>query len=150
MDTDRFIPRLRYNGGAILRPEVFMRVSIRVQAPPVDFNAQEFFQPDITQMDLISEMIQESELAGLVRRFEHAGFKPERLDESVRKVRVEVSAVVEQSDTAGALSGLDHNLHGSSVKPSLALVDPGSQRLVAESAVVLLAQFHLHIQTTGP
>ena len=41
-----------------------------MQAAPVDFDTQQFLDPDIAQVDVAAEMIEQRELAGLVRRLE--------------------------------------------------------------------------------
>ena len=69
------------------RPEVLHAKSVGVQAPPVDFDAQQFFQPDIAEPHLRSEVVEKRELAGLVRRFERHGVEAEFIGEPVCEER---------------------------------------------------------------
>src|SRR5262245_56352033 len=127
-------------------PEVGVCECVRVQAAPVDFHAEQFLQPDVTEVDVASKVIEQRKLAWLVWRLEDHGLETERLHESVCEPRVQASVLVEESDCAGAFPSFDHELDRAGVEPGLSLVDPCRQRLVAEPAVVLLAKFHLHVE----
>jgi hypothetical protein len=76
-------------------PELGVSERIRVQAAPVDFNAEQFFQTDIAEMDVPSKMIQQGKLAWLGRGFEHDGVEPERMDEPVCVCRIQVCILIE-------------------------------------------------------
>jgi hypothetical protein len=66
-----------------------------MQTPPIDLDTKKFFEPDIAQANLVPEVIQECELAGLIWSFEYNRFKTESLDESIRKSRVQLAAIIE-------------------------------------------------------
>ena len=101
-----------------------MSEGIRVEAASVDFNAKQFLQTDITEMDVPSKVIQQGKLARLVRGFEHDRIEPERLDKPVCKRGIQVSIVVEQSDSLRAFSCFDDQLDGTRVEPVLPLFNP--------------------------
>ena len=104
-----------------------MSECIRVQATPVDFNAKQFFQPDIAEMDVPSKMIQQGKLAWLVRGFEHYGVEPECMDKPVCVCRIQVSILIKESDSLCALSGFDDELDRARIEPFLPLVNPRGQ-----------------------
>jgi hypothetical protein len=135
------------NGGT--GPEVRVSERIRVQTASVDFNAQQFLQTDITEMDVPSKMIQEGKLAWLVRRFEHDCVEPERIDKPLCICGVQPSVLIEESDSSRAFSRFDDQLDRSGVEPFLPLVDPRSERPVAEPAVMFLPELHLNIEAAA-
>src|SRR5262245_38989311 len=126
-------------------PEVDLSERIRVQAAPVDFNAQQFLQTDVTEMNVSSKVIQQRKLARLVRGFEHDGLEAESRDKPVCVCGIQVSILIEQSDSPRAFPGFDDELHRAGVEPFLALVDPRGERPVAKAPIVLLPELHLHI-----
>src|SRR5215469_2190103 len=79
-----------------MRAEVLLAKSIGVQAPPVDFHAQQLFQPDIAEPHLRPKVVEECELAGLGRRLEHHRLETELAGKPVRQHAAEISALVEQ------------------------------------------------------
>ena len=86
-----------------------------MQPTAVDFNAQQFFQTNITEVYFTSEVVQEGELAGFVGRLEHENFMTESIDEAVGICGIEVSVLVEEPDSAGALTSFDYQLQSSGV-----------------------------------
>ena len=126
-----------------------MSERIRVQAAPVDFNAEQFLQTDIAEMDVPSKMIQQGKLAWLVRGFEHDGVEPERMDKPVCVCRIQVSILIEESDSLCALPRFDDELDRTRIEPFLPLVNPRSERPVAEPAVMLLPKLHLNIEAAA-
>ncbi len=78
-----------------------------MQGTAVDLDAQQLLQPDVRQPDVRPEMVEQRELAGLVRRLEEERIEPEGLGELLCGVRAELAAGIEQPDVDGALSGLD-------------------------------------------
>jgi len=88
---------------------------IRVQAASVDFDAEQLLQTDITEMDVPSKVIQQGKLARLVRGFEDDRIEPERLDKPICKCGIQVSILVEQSDSLRAFSCFDDELDGTRV-----------------------------------
>src|SRR5690349_13740774 len=57
--------------------EVRVCKCVGVQAPPVNFDAKQFFKPDIAEMDLGTKMIQQGKLAWLVGRLKDYGLETE-------------------------------------------------------------------------
>src|SRR5437868_9754749 len=117
-----------------------------MQPTAVDFNAQQFFQTNITEVYFTSEVVQEGELAGFVGRLEHENFMTESIDEAVGICGIEVSVLVEEPDSAGALTSFDYQLQGSSIEPAASLIDQRIDGLVVECACVLLSQFELSVE----
>ena len=79
-----------------------MSERIGVQAAPVNFDAEQFLQTDVTQLDVPS-----NDSAGqiqLVRGFEHDGVEPERMDKPVCVGRIQVSILIEESDSVRSLA----------------------------------------------
>jgi hypothetical protein len=121
-----------------------------METAPVDFDAKQLFQSDIAEMHVSSKMIQKGELTCLVRSFEHYRFKSEYVDKPVCVIRIQVSILIKESNSSCAFSGFDNELNRSGIEPLLTLVNPPRQRLVVETAVVLLSKFHLNIEATAP
>src|SRR5262249_39358471 len=130
-------------------PEVDLSERVRVQAAPVDFNAEQFLQTNVTEMDVSAKVIQQGKLAWLVGRFEDNGLKSERRNKPVCVCRIQVAILMEQPDSPRAFPGFDDELQGAGVEPLLALVDPRRERLIAEPPVVFLAELHLHIEAAA-
>src|SRR5262245_45725248 len=120
-----------------------------MQAASVDFNAEEFLQPDITEMDVPAKMIQQGKLARFVWGFEHDGVEPERLDKPVRVCGIQLSFLIEQSDAQCTFPGFDDELERTGIEPFLPLVNPRRKRPVVEPPVMLLSQLHLNVETAA-
>ena len=75
-----------------------------MQTSPVNLDLQQFFQADIAQSDAAAKMVQQRELARLIRRLEDAHMQPEGFCEPIRIGRIEIALLVEQSDTASAFA----------------------------------------------
>ena len=127
-----------------------MSECIRVEAAPVDFNAEHFFQPDVTEMDASSKMIQKGKLAWLVRGFKDDGVEPECIYKAVCVCRIQKSILIKQSDSPCAFSGFDDELDRTRIEPFLALVNPRRQRLPVKTAVMLLPKLHLNVESATP
>ena len=97
-------------------------------------------------MDVRAEVIEEGELARLVRSFEDHGLEPEGVGESIRERRLQIAVVVEQPDTLGGLARFDDELHSAGVEPPPALLEQLFDDLVREPAVVLLPELELHFE----
>src|SRR5215471_9839182 len=120
-----------------------------MQSTPVDFDAEQLLQPDITEMNVPSEVIQQGELAWFVRRFEDDGVEPERTDKPFRVCGIQVSILIEQSDSLCAFPGFDDELDRTGIEPFLALVDPRRERPIAEPTVVFLSELHLNVEAAA-
>src|ERR1043165_1532642 len=105
----------------IARTQVRLSERVRVQAPPVNFHAQQFLQPHIAQPDIPSKVVEHRKLACLVRRLEYHLRQAEFGGESIGEGRVEAPAVVEQTHSTSALPRLHYKLYGARVQPSLAV-----------------------------
>ena len=123
-----------------------MSECIRMQAAPVDFNAKQFFQPHVAEMNVPSKMIQKGKLAWLVRGFKHDCVEPECMYKPVCVCRIQVSIVIKQSDSLCAFSGFDDELDRTRIEPFLTLVNPRRQRPAVKATVMLLPKFHLDIE----
>src|SRR5919107_5512737 len=108
------------SSGRPRRPEVLALEGVRVEAAPVDLDPEELLQADVADPDVAPEVIQQRELARLVRRLEHRHVEPEGIRESIREGRIEVATGVENSDAHRALPRLDHELLGTGVQPPAA------------------------------
>src|SRR5262249_55416317 len=51
--------------------------------------------------------------------------------------------------SAGTFSGFDNELHCAGTEPFLTAVEPCIERLLVESAVMLFAELHLHLESTA-
>ncbi len=127
-----------------------MSECIRVQPPPVDFDTKQLFQPDIAEMDLPAKMIEQGKLAWLVRSFKHYRLETEHRRELVCVCGIQVSVLIKESDSPGALSCFDHQLDRTGIEPLLTLVDPCGKGAVIEPSIMLLAKFHLDVETAAP
>src|SRR5262249_45447071 len=121
-----------------------------MQAASVDFNAEQFLQTDIAEMNLPAEMIQQGKLAWLGRGFEHDPVEPERLDKPFGIGRIQVSILIEESDTHRAFASFDDELDRPRIEPFLSLVNPCRERVGGESSVVLLPELHLNGEAATP
>src|SRR5689334_7585263 len=101
-------------------------------------------------MDIPPEMIQQSKLAWLIRRFEHDRGAPERIDKPFCVCRVQASILIEQSDALCAFTRFDDELHGARIEPFPPLFNPEGNRVVGETPVVFLAKLHLDIEAMTP
>ena len=119
---------------------------IRMQATPVDLNAEQFLQTDITEMDIPSKIIQQGKLAWLVRGFEHDCVESEGTHEPLCIRGIQLSIVVEQSYSLCAFPCFNNELDGARIEPFLSLVNPPRERAVVEPAVMFLAELHLNIE----
>ena len=123
---------------------------IRVQAAPVDFNAKQFLQTDIAEMDVPPKMVQQGKLAWLGRGFEHDGVESERVNKPVCVCGVQVSILIEQSDSlvrfpwlrrrVGRAPASSHSCPWSIHAESVSLVEP---------SVVFLPKLHLNIEAAA-
>src|SRR5215467_5365251 len=103
MMTEVFISLLLKLGGLSrrwrnARAQILFAERVGMQATPVDFHAKQLFQPYIAEPHLWSEVIQQRELARLVRGFEGDNFQIERLGETIGQPAIKIAIVVEQAD----------------------------------------------------
>ncbi len=109
-----------------------------MQPAPVDLDAEQLLEPHVAEVDVRAEVVEQRELAALVRRLERDRAVAERLDEALRMRAVQLPALVEEADAFGALARLDDELHGTGV--GVSTVSPGFIRdagMFAESGVKL-------------
>src|SRR5216110_1547530 len=119
---------------------------IRMQPTPVDFDAKELFKPYIAEMNLPSKVVEQGKLASLIGGFKHYCFETEHGYKAFGIRGVQVSVLIEKPNSPCALSGFDNELHSAGIEPLLTAVNPLSKSALIETAVVLLAQFHLNIK----
>src|SRR5438067_1658964 len=93
------------------------RVSVRMQAAPVNLNAEQLLEADIAEVDRVAEVAQEVELRALVGRLEDRPFHAECVREGFRGIEVQPAGIVEQPDRLRALARLDNDLTGAGVQP---------------------------------
>src|SRR5439155_1099305 len=94
------------------------RVSVRMQAAPVNLNAEQLLEADIAEVDRVAEVAQEVELRALVGRLEDRPFHAECVREGFRGIEVQPTGIVEQPDRLRALARLDTVLTGAGVQPA--------------------------------
>lgn len=94
-----------------------MLEGVRVETSSIDLDPKQLFDPDIAQMDARAEMIQQRELAGLVRRLENSAFHAEGFDEALRKLRLQLAFLIKESDVLCAFSPFDNNPQCARVQP---------------------------------
>ena len=94
-------------------------------------------------------MIEHGELARLVRGFEHDGLKPECRGKPVCVCGIQVSILIEQSDSPRALPGFDYQLEGPGVQPSPPLFDQLKHGDLIERSGMLLAQLELNLEAAA-
>src|SRR5438067_1741988 len=107
------VPPPSINGGIperIDRPQPAFGEGIGVQTVPVDLDPQQLLEPDVGQLHVGPEVVEQGELAALGRRLEDQHVKTELVSQRVGVSPVEFTGVVEESDTAGALPRLDDEL----------------------------------------
>ena len=69
-----------------------------MEPAPVDFNSQDFFQPDVAQMNLAAKMFEQRELTGLIGCFEYHRLESESVSETIGESSVQFSGIVEEAD----------------------------------------------------
>src|SRR5438067_12082919 len=100
-----------------------------MQTTAVNFHSQQFFQPDIAEVDFAAKVIQQFKLAGFIGRLKDDGLKTEGVGKAISKRRVESALLIEQADAAGALPSFNYQLQGAGIEPSLALLDQFANRI---------------------
>src|SRR4051794_38173838 len=118
-----------------------------MQTLAVNLHAQYFLEAHIGYGHFGSEVAKQRKLTGLVGRFEHERFEVKRADETFGRLDIHVAGFIENTDTSRAFTRLDDEVHSSRIEPRLALLDQRADRILAERAVVLLAQFELQLET---
>src|SRR5207247_7503280 len=91
-------------------------------------------------------MVDQRELARLVRGFEGHARQAELGSKTIRKRAIEDAVVVEEPNALCRFSSLDDDLLGPGIEPALALDDELGDNVLAECAVVLLAELELHVE----
>ena len=109
-----------------------------MEAAAVDFYAQNFLQPDITEVHLSTEVVQEGKLAGLVGSFEHYRVQAKRFSKTIGESGIEISCFAEQSHALSALSCFHDQLEGTSIEPSVPLLNQVTDGVFRESSGMLL------------
>src|SRR5215467_8639232 len=107
-----------------MRTQIFLLESVGMQASSVDLDAQQFLQPHIAEVNTVAKVIEKRELARFRGRFKHYRFEPEGVDEAFGIAGVQVSVLIKQPDAFGTLTCLDDELHGTSIEPFAAGIEP--------------------------
>ena len=95
-----------------------------MQSTPVDLDAQQFLDSNIAKMDLTAEVIEESELAWLIGRFEQDSMKTEFFSETIREGCSQTAVIVKEADTLRAFTSFHHQLQRAGFEPAMSLIDP--------------------------
>jgi len=119
-----------------------------MQAASIDLDAQQLLEPDIGETHIATEVIDQRELAKLVRSFEGHSVQAERCGNTIRQGAVEITIVIEEADASGRFPRLDDELDGAGIEPAVSLGDKLLHHICSEGAVVFLAQLELHFQAT--
>src|SRR6267378_166515 len=125
------------------------RVSVGVEAAPVDLDPQHLFDAHVAEVDGVPEVGEEIELAALVGRLEDRPFHTEGVRERLRRVEIQAAGIVEEANRLRALARLHHDLLRARVEPGLAGGDQLLHDRGSKGAGVLVSQLHLHGQSEG-
>src|SRR5690348_18416694 len=101
-------------------------------------------------MDPLAKMVEQCELAGLVRRFKHHLREPKRLRELICESGVEPPGLVKKPEAAGAFSGLDDELERTAVKTAPALSDKLGDVALGKGTGMLIAESTLAVEPPQP
>src|SRR5439155_26323183 len=96
---------------------------IGVQAAAIDLHPQHLLQAHVAELHGGPEMIDQRELAGLVRSLEQQLLESERLGEVIGLARIELARSGEQPNVRCALASLNLQAHRARLEPSLASLD---------------------------
>src|SRR5579875_4203590 len=105
------------------RFEIAPGEGVGVTPSPINFDSQQLLQPDIGKTDISAEMVQQSELTGLIRGLESKHAQSEGLREAIGEGGVETALTVEQPDTFGGLARFHDQFHSARIQPSTPLID---------------------------
>src|SRR5215475_8655740 len=133
-----------------MRTQVFLFECVGMQASSIDLDAQQFLQPHIAEVNTAAKVIEKGELARFSGCFKHYRFEPERFDKAFGIASVQVSILIKQSDAFGTLARLDDELHGTSIEPFSAGIEPRRKRSLCETSVMFFAELHLNLEAATP
>src|SRR5713226_8051431 len=101
------------------RPQVRHGKRVRMETAPEDLDTQQFLQAYIAEMDSGPKMLKKRKLAWFVGCFEHGDSEAKFLGESIDKVGIQLSFVVECTYPTCALTGLNNELHSPCFEPGM-------------------------------
>ncbi len=119
-----------------------------MQSAPIDLDPEDLLEPDVGELNLGPEQIEERELARLVGGLELDRLQPELGRAPFGEPLVEPTVVVEQADAAGALAPLDDDLHRAGLRPLPGLRDRFGEAGFRERSRVLLAHLVFDLEAT--
>src|SRR5579863_6599894 len=117
-----------------------------MQSASINFNSQQFFQPDVAELDITTEVLEHRELARLVRRLEDDHIKPEGTSKTVCEVRIESAALIKQAHAFRAFPCLYDQLQCPRIQPPSTLVYQAIHDLGLECSCVFLPKLELHLE----
>src|SRR5450756_895491 len=116
-----------------------------MQSSPINFHPQQLFKPHVTKMNFTTEVIQQSELTRLVRRFKHNNAVAKRIRETISETHVKIAFIIKQPNTLRALPCLHDQLNSTSLKPPLTLANQCFNHILSKSARMFLTKLKLHL-----
>src|SRR5262245_54485704 len=117
-----------------------------MKTPTIDFNPQQLLDPDVAELNLGTEMVEQRKLTRLVWRLEHRLLHPESLDKGLGELRLQAALLVEQTDILRAFPALYHNSFGACVQPLFSHADEMLDDVRSEGATMLLAHLELNAE----
>ena len=79
--------------------------SVGMKAAAIDFHTQNLLESYVAQMHFRAKMVQQRELAGLVRSLKHRRADSKGFDKQIRVSGVERTLAIKQADAPRAFSG---------------------------------------------
>src|SRR5438045_2556935 len=111
-----------------------------------DFDTQQLLQAHIAEMDSGAKMFKKRELTWLVRGFEHCDIKAKFHGKSIHKGVIQPSFIVECTDSACALTGLNDELYSPGIEPVMSSCNCFIERFLRKGSLVFLAHLVLYSQ----
>src|SRR5438876_9000520 len=105
-----------------------------MESAPKDLHTQQFLQPHIAQVDIVSEMLEKCELARFVGSLKYCDIQPKLLSEAIYKITIQGPLVIERTHSARAFSSLDDKLDCPGIEPGSPTTDCLIKRLLGEGA----------------
>jgi len=96
-----------------------------MEASAVYLDAQHLFEPNVGQSNHRAEVVDKSELTRFVWCLERGDFESKLPCDSVCKLAVQLSVVVEHADPACNLASFDDNLQGTGIEPLVSASETG-------------------------